>query len=210
VARGKRAAQPRELIRLSPGQFSAAVAITVLLVGAGFLTGYILGVRSAGYPENEFHLAGSGGEAVMESPEAAMESPAKPEPAPTLTFYTELTEDRNEKAPVRKPAKKEAVSKPPAEKAKPGSETRVESGERAGTGDGVMVQAGSFPERDKAETYLKGLYDHGYSGVVAKADLGPRGIWYRVQLGPYPDESRARKALDRLQKEMSIKGFIVR
>jgi len=211
VARGKRAAQPRELIRLTPGQFSAAVAFIVLLVGAGFLTGYVMGIRAAGNPTIGVHATGSIAEEKGEEAQAAMEHPVKPEQAPTMTFYEKLTENKVVKTPVREPEKRrKPVPKPLPVEVPGNSEVKTVDKTPPAAGDGIMIQVGSYREGDKADSYLKDLSALGYQGLVTRADLGPRGVWYRVQLGPYKSEGRARKVLDKLQKEMSIKGFIVR
>jgi len=198
---------------MTPGQFSAAVAFIVLLVGSGFLAGYIWGIKSMRDEPDSVRIAESVTEAGGEDIQTGLEHPTKPDRAPTMTFYSELTEDRVENPPVRNPQKKrEVVSKPSRNGVPTDSEAKITDrpSTRTVIGEGTMIQVGSYREEEKAEGFLKGLSDSGYQGAVIRVDLGPRGVWFRVRLGPYPSESHAQKALAKLQDEASIKGFIVR
>lgn len=195
MARGKRAAQPRELIRMTPGQFSAAVAFVVLLVGGGVFAGYIWGIKSLREEPDAVHVVEPVTETAGGDIQTGIEHPTKPDRAPTMTFYSALSKERDEKIPMKTIQKMKSSS---------------ESSESPETGEGTMIQVGSYREEDKAVGFLKGLSDSGYRGVVIRSDLGPRGVWFRVRLGPYPGESHALKALAKLQDEASIKGFVVR
>lgn len=201
------------MIRITPGQFSALVAFIVLLVGGGFLAGYVMGVRSASGPGINIPEAEPIAHEAREDTKAGIQSPPGDAPATTMTFYRELTEGKVEEKPVRKPEKKMKADTgtPPALRpaASSGGESEKSVTEIA-SGNGVMIQVGSYEQLDKAEGFLKGLSESGYHGAVNRADLGPRGIWYRVQLGPYPTEGHAREALEKIQRETSIKGFVVR
>ncbi len=77
-------------------------------------------------------------------------------------------------------------------------------------GGNIAVQVASYRKREKAHEMLVSLSSAGYSGTVVRADLGPRGIWHRVRLGPFRSKGDAEKILAVLKDERSIKGFIVR
>lgn len=59
---------------------------------------------------------------------------------------------------------------------------------------GPAAQLGSFRSRAQAETALAGMRDQGLSGAtvgVVEADLGERGIWYRVRATGFSSRSSA-------------------
>ena len=204
MARRKQSAPPRDLVRLSPKQFSAAVAFIVLLASAALFTGYIIGIRSAGKAHPDLtsrvadHDAGLG--VTHEEPG---DSQSKAGNETTITFYSALTkqEGSGEKAAVpgkvRKPPA--SVTTPPRTIDKPHKPVR-----------GTVIQVGSYRDRGKADEFLKGLTDSGYSGSVVRADLGPRGVWFRIRLGPYDSIGEARRELSTLKEKMGIKGFLVK
>ena len=50
----------------------------------------------------------------------------------------------------------------------------------------------------------------GYPAFVVEADLGKKGLWYRVRIGPYVDSAAAKLAQKTIEKREKIKGFISR
>jgi cell division protein FtsN len=73
-----------------------------------------------------------------------------------------------------------------------------------------MLQVASYSKNGAASKLLASLSAEGYSGTVVRADLGERGVWYRVRVGPYKGEKDAKRALDKLREERSLKGFVVK
>jgi cell division protein FtsN len=73
-----------------------------------------------------------------------------------------------------------------------------------------MLQIASYSKNEAASKLLTSLSAEGYSGTVVQADLGERGVWYRVRVGPYGSEKEARRALKKLREERNLKGFIVK
>ncbi|NOY87108.1 MAG: SPOR domain-containing protein [Deltaproteobacteria bacterium] len=204
MARGKKSAQPRELVRLSPKQFSAAVAFIVLLVSAALLTGYILGVKSTQKGPHDTAALGNDHEAgKSEGGLKTGDSHSKAENATTITFYSALTKKEANERKIPEPG---SGNKPAPKTVRVSSP--VENPEQH-TG-GTVIQVGSYKDRRAAGEFLKGLIDSGYRGAVVRADLGPRGVWYRVRLGPYGSIKDARKALATLRGKMAIKGFLVK
>jgi hypothetical protein len=72
----------------------------------------------------------------------------------------------------------------------------------------VMLQVGAFPTQAEAEAASR-RYKQAHTATLAgaatevrRADLGTRGIWYRVLLGPFPDRSAA----DRLCSQLKTEG----
>ena len=72
------------------------------------------------------------------------------------------------------------------------------------------VQVGSFAAAGDAGVFKKRLLDKGYSAFVVEADLGKKGLWYRVRLGPYADAKAAKTIQQLIEKKEQIKGFISR
>lgn len=72
------------------------------------------------------------------------------------------------------------------------------------------VQVGSFAAAGDAGAFKKKLLTKNYPAFVAEADLGAKGLWYRVKIGPYADSTAAKTVLQQLEKKEQIKGFISR
>ncbi len=72
-----------------------------------------------------------------------------------------------------------------------------------------MLQVASYKKAEAASKLLESLSGEGYAGTVVRADLGDRGIWYRVRVGPYSGEQEAKRVLSKLRKERNLKGFVV-
>ncbi len=213
MAKGSKKVQPRELVRLSPRQFSAAVALVVLLIGGAYLLGYHRAMRSEDVPIGSTVEGGSqAGQGRSDDSQSPLKSGSGFGRKPTMTFYSELTEVRPrgtttpgaEKGKARRQRNQSEVD--PAVRTAPKPSPVTPSLQ----GGGVMVQVGSYRTRERAEELLAGLTKDGFKGVVLEADLGPRGTWYRVRLGPYTGPREANEVLAVLDTKMSIKGFVVR
>ncbi|MDX2479569.1 MAG: SPOR domain-containing protein, partial [Desulfuromusa sp.] len=72
------------------------------------------------------------------------------------------------------------------------------------------VQVGSFAAAGDAGAFKKRLLDKGYPAFVVEADLGAKGLWYRVRIGPYADAAAAKTVQQLAEKKEQIKGFISR
>lgn len=119
-------------------------------------------------------------------------------PAPTKSKPVEkVAEVAPKPAPV---AKEVPVAKPEVVGTIP---TAVASGT-------FSVQVGSFSSVADAGRYKRDLVQKGYPAFIAEADLGAKGIWYRVRLGPYADAEAAKRAMEIADKKDKIKGFVSR
>ncbi len=67
-----------------------------------------------------------------------------------------------------------------------------------------VVQAVSTPSRNDAATARKKIMSSGYSAGIFEVDLGERGKWYRVYIGPYDTETEAQQVLASVKQ---IPGF---
>ncbi len=70
----------------------------------------------------------------------------------------------------------------------------------------LMLQVGAFPtepEAEAASVRFRQVHTVSLGGVpseVRQADLGPKGIWYRVLVGPFADRSAADRTCVRLKE----------
>jgi hypothetical protein len=69
------------------------------------------------------------------------------------------------------------------------------------------LQIASYPSQELAEKALRNFQiEHGdLAGVflpdIKKADLGAKGVWYRLRLGPFPGITTAAEACEKMKKE---------
>ena len=75
------------------------------------------------------------------------------------------------------------------------------------TGSGFAVQVASFKHRQDAETMSARLGKE-FPVVVRQADLGEKGVWYRVLVGPVATKAEAETLKQQLKKNASTDGFI--
>ena len=193
MARGP--AGPREFVRLTPVQFSISVSIVVLLLAGAGLAGYFYGIGEAEKRSVPVVPRTDGAQAPVPDPSSSEKGDRAP-----VTFYTVLTEPRKEAAPPPAP-EPEKTPEPAPEKV---------NASRPETGGSLILQVASYKDRDAARRQLDNLLAEGYAGSVQVADLGDRGTWYRVRIGPYKNEKDALKILEKLREERNLKGYIVR
>jgi DedD protein len=72
------------------------------------------------------------------------------------------------------------------------------------------VQIGSFGAAGDAIALKQKMLDKEYPAFVVEADLGKKGLWYRVRIGPYANSAAAKSAQELLEKKEQLKGFIAR
>ncbi|MBD1399783.1 SPOR domain-containing protein [Pelovirga terrestris] len=73
-----------------------------------------------------------------------------------------------------------------------------------------VVQVGSFGSAADAASLRQRLLDKGYPVFLAEADLGERGIWYRVRIGPFADSATAGDARQVILDKEQIEGLVTR
>ena len=72
------------------------------------------------------------------------------------------------------------------------------------------VQIGSFGSVGDAIALKRKMVGKDYPAFVVEADLGKKGLWYRVRIGPYKDSATAKLAQKLLQEKEQIEGFVSR
>jgi cell division protein FtsN len=73
---------------------------------------------------------------------------------------------------------------------------------------GVVVQAGAFKDREKAETRRKKMEKAGFSVRLSRSGKDGESGLYLVLAGPYPDRESARGAVSRLKSEQKIDAIL--
>jgi len=73
-----------------------------------------------------------------------------------------------------------------------------------------VVQVGSFGSAADAASLRQRLLEKGYPAFLAEANLGERGIWYRVRVGPYADADSAGMARQIILDKEQIEGLVTR
>lgn len=121
--------------------------------------------------------------------------PAATKPIETKPVETNATAKPVEKAALPPPAGTPAETKP-AEKA-PAA---------AGAGGAYVLQIGAYKSREEADAAWKSFKSKhpvagGYSEDVRKADLGDKGIWYRLRIGSFADKAAASSFCDKLKAD---------
>jgi cell division septation protein DedD len=100
------------------------------------------------------------------------------------------------------PAKSPGVSPPPpAKAAAPVAASPVAPG-------GYLVQAAAFPRREDARALQTKLAQKGYAAFTEEAQLGAKGVWYRVYVGPYATAGSADAAVARLKAEEKLAALV--
>lgn len=73
-----------------------------------------------------------------------------------------------------------------------------------------VVQVGSFGSATDAASLRQTMIEKGYPAFLAEADLGERGIWYRVRIGPYADATAAGAVRQIIHDKEQIEGLVTR
>jgi cell division septation protein DedD len=180
-----------------------SISIVVILLGAAGVAGYYYGMKRAA--ESTAVIANDPEDAFEEK---MVDPPQSGDADASVTFYSELTEPRKNQPPVSPPATQNR-SKVPARIAVPPASDAA-AGKMPPSGGSIVLQVASYKDKVPAQKLLNELISEGYHGTVVRADLGQRGIWFRVRIGPYSLEKDANAVLDILRREKSLKGYIVR
>ena len=146
-------------------------------------------------------------------PEAASEEPKKEE---KLTFYENLP--KGNQAPLGSginlpPEKKKSVTKAKKSVAKPASLSpeplqKLVAPPTASTDGGFVVQIASFRTSEDAGKLTSRLKDHKVTTFIESANLGEKGVWYRVLAGPYKSREKADQAAAFLQEKERLSVLV--
>jgi cell division septation protein DedD len=65
----------------------------------------------------------------------------------------------------------------------------------------MVVQVASTRDEAEAKRLVATLKGQGHAAFYERADLGAKGVWYRVTTGPYADRNAADKAAVQLKQQ---------
>jgi len=77
-------------------------------------------------------------------------------------------------------------------------------------GDFWTVQIGSYPTMEEAQQMYQRLTAKGNRTFIEKADLGERGMWFRVSVGQYATEAGAKAMASALRERENLDDTWVR
>jgi cell division septation protein DedD len=178
--------------------------VVILLGGAG-LTGYYYGLKQGIRPTGQAGVGSTG-----DFHKGAESKPSTGATQASVTFYSALKEQRKD-VPVVVPSRPVESNRTPVE-VKPAAPPVSAPGIRnpiAGSGS-VMLQMASYKDQVNARKLLQDLISEGYAGTVVRVELGERGVWYRVRIGPYSAGEETEHILKKLRDERKLKGYIVK
>jgi septal ring-binding cell division protein DamX len=123
-------------------------------------------------------------------------------------FYTLLPEMEVE-VPEPEPEEPAAPKAEPGAEPAPGPAAPQDGLPEASEAGRFLVQVAAFRQRKPAEKLKARLALRGLQSRVVSADLGDKGTWHRVRLGPYPGRADAERVRDRLESD-GMQGMILR
>jgi cell division protein FtsN len=97
--------------------------------------------------------------------------------------------------------------------AEPKNEPQTPSSQNAfspGAPSKLVIQAISTSKRQEAMTARNTFIDQGLPAGIFEVDLGEKGKWYRVYIGPYDSEEEARAALESVRQIPGFKASFVK
>ncbi len=71
-----------------------------------------------------------------------------------------------------------------------------------------VVQVASFKDLPDAVGLRDRLSKKGYGAYIQAADLGDKGVWQRVMVGPYAGSEAVGQVVDRLKNEERLSGML--
>jgi cell division septation protein DedD len=155
--------------------------------------------------------------APSDPPSAAPAPPKVPELTPSASFSAPLTPPSNAAPPSQTSAAPREVAKPasPPQPTPAPREVAKAVATQPAAGGAYRVQIGALRSEEDAQKVIaqakksSGDLISGLSFDVRRADLGEKGIYYRVQLGPLADAAAASGLCDKL-KDRKLGCMVVR
>jgi cell division septation protein DedD len=140
---------------------------------------------------------------LMESEAApAAEAPATPEAQPQATAAMPAPVAPQQATPAQSPPAPE-----PKPEAKPAQQTAAVAPQAAAAPTKYVVQVASKKNQTEALASFADMQQKypsllgSYKPIVQKADLGTKGVWYRLRLGPISDKTSASKLCTQLKQQ---------
>jgi len=128
------------------------------------------------------------------------------EPAPTLTFYQDLTAPLTAPPPPAKPTKPARVDKSDKSDAASRADAAPTT-EIPRAGAGFTVQVGAYKAREPADAMRSKLAAAGLEAYVAQIDA-PAGVRFRVRVGSFGTRAAAQEIADRIGRERALPAYV--
>ena len=77
----------------------------------------------------------------------------------------------------------------------------VATAAKPAAGGSMVVQVASTRDEAEAKRLVEKLRGQGHAAFYERADLGAKGVWYRVATGPYPDRAVADRSAAQLKQQ---------
>jgi len=148
--------------------------------------------------------------AKVPTPEEATAQPSPIEPANLPAAATAIVVQ--DAAPVKPDVPAPPPARAPASMAKAGAPATKAAAPAAKVAapaaGGYLVQAAAFRRSEDAKRLQSKLARKGYSVFTEEANLGAKGVWYRVYVGPYASAGAADAVVTRLKAEEKLAGLV--
>jgi len=128
------------------------------------------------------------------------------EPAPTLTFYQDLTAPLTSPPPPPKSTRPARVDRSDKLDAAPRPEA-APTAELPKAGTAFTVQVGAYKAREPADALRSRLAAAGLEAYVAQLDA-PSGVRFRVRVGAFTTRSAAQEIADRIGRERALPAYV--
>jgi cell division protein FtsN len=201
--------------RLERKQVVLIVVLIFSVAGVSFFLGVLFGQSGCSLP---------GLSADARIPKLPMVTrPVPPPPAETspqkLTFYDSLPKGRQaplgsginlppEQQKTITAVKKKTVIKPAELSSAP--RQKPVTAPTASSDGAFVVQVASFRTSEDARKLAIRLKDYNLTTFVESADLGNKGVWYRVLTGPYGSREKADQTADLLREKERLSALVRR
>jgi len=195
-----------------------------ILVGASLALIFIIGWGFFRTPSTSTSSPSPANTEIVKNTPVVIETPDKPTPEATSTTTPKASETPKA-TPTPSPKASETPKATPSPKAsetpkatptpkvtptpkatdKPAAGNIPDSAPGSGK---FTLQVRATQSQGEAETLGKKLRGSGAEAYVVKADLGAKGVWYRVRVGRYQSFAEAQKAGSELKSKGAVTDFI--
>jgi hypothetical protein len=91
-----------------------------------------------------------------------------------------------------------------------GAEATAEAGMASpGSDGGWQIQVASFKEQADADQFVDELRRRGHRAFRQTADVGGRGVWHRVRIGPFKNKFEATEYKKQFEKTERVAPFVI-
>jgi len=173
------------------------------VLGATFMLGVMAGRFWPREPSAPTSTLAKGSKEAAAARLGGDRAPRPSEPAPTLTFYQDLTAPLTSPPPPAKPSRPARVDKPDAA---PRSDAPP-TAEPPKAGVAFTVQVGAYKAKEPADAMRAKLAATGLEAYVAQIDV-PNGVRFRVRVGSFATRAAAQEIADRIGRERALPAYV--